>query len=28
MVDDGSWEIYGASKAALNMLARCFYERH
>ena len=28
MVDDGSWEIYRASKAALNMLARCFYERH
>jgi len=28
MVDDGSWEVYRASKAALNMLARCFYERH
>jgi NAD(P)-dependent dehydrogenase (short-subunit alcohol dehydrogenase family) len=25
---DGSWEIYRASKAALNMLTRCFYQRH
>jgi NAD(P)-dependent dehydrogenase (short-subunit alcohol dehydrogenase family) len=25
---DGSWEVYRASKAALNMLARCFYQRH
>ena len=26
--DDGTWEVYRASKAALNMLARCFYQRH
>jgi len=25
---DGSWEIYRASKAALNMLTRCFHQRH
>jgi NAD(P)-dependent dehydrogenase (short-subunit alcohol dehydrogenase family) len=25
---DGTWEMYRASKAALNMLARCFYQRH
>lgn len=25
---DGSWEVYRASKAALNMLARCFHQRH
>jgi NAD(P)-dependent dehydrogenase (short-subunit alcohol dehydrogenase family) len=25
---DGSWEAYRASKAALNMLARCFHQRH
>jgi NAD(P)-dependent dehydrogenase (short-subunit alcohol dehydrogenase family) len=25
---DGTWEVYRASKAALNMLARCFHERH
>lgn len=25
---DGTWELYRASKAALNMLTRCFYERH
>jgi NAD(P)-dependent dehydrogenase (short-subunit alcohol dehydrogenase family) len=25
---DGGWEAYRASKAALNMLARCFYLRH
>lgn len=25
---DGTWELYRASKAALNMLARCFHERH
>jgi NAD(P)-dependent dehydrogenase (short-subunit alcohol dehydrogenase family) len=25
---DGTWEVYRASKAALNMLARCFYQRH
>ncbi len=24
----GEWETYRASKAALNMLARCFYQRH
>jgi NAD(P)-dependent dehydrogenase (short-subunit alcohol dehydrogenase family) len=24
----GEWENYRASKAALNMLARCFYQRH
>ncbi len=27
-LQDGIWEAYRASKAALNMLARCFYERH
>jgi NAD(P)-dependent dehydrogenase (short-subunit alcohol dehydrogenase family) len=27
-VADGSWEIYRASKAALNMLTRCFHQRH
>ena len=26
--EDGSWEIYRASKAALNMLTRCFHQRH
>ncbi len=25
---DATWEVYRASKAALNMLARCFYQRH
>jgi NAD(P)-dependent dehydrogenase (short-subunit alcohol dehydrogenase family) len=25
---DGTWELYRASKAALNMLTRCFHERH
>ena len=25
---DGSWEVYRASKAALNMLTRCFHQRH
>jgi NAD(P)-dependent dehydrogenase (short-subunit alcohol dehydrogenase family) len=25
---DGTWEVYRASKAALNMLARCFHQRH
>jgi NAD(P)-dependent dehydrogenase (short-subunit alcohol dehydrogenase family) len=25
---DGTWEAYRASKAALNMLARCFHQRH
>jgi NAD(P)-dependent dehydrogenase (short-subunit alcohol dehydrogenase family) len=25
---DAGWEVYRASKAALNMLARCFYDRH
>jgi NAD(P)-dependent dehydrogenase (short-subunit alcohol dehydrogenase family) len=25
---DGTWEVYRASKAALNMLACCFYQRH
>ena len=25
---DGTWELYRASKAALSMLTRCFYERH
>ena len=24
---DGSWEVYRASKAALNMLTRCFHQR-
>ena len=26
--EDGTWEVYRASKAALNMLACCFYQRH
>ena len=26
--EPGEWETYRASKAALNMLARCFYQRH
>jgi NAD(P)-dependent dehydrogenase (short-subunit alcohol dehydrogenase family) len=25
---DGSWEVYRATKAALNMLTRCFHQRH
>jgi NAD(P)-dependent dehydrogenase (short-subunit alcohol dehydrogenase family) len=25
---DGGWEVYRASKAALNMLTRCFHQRH
>jgi NAD(P)-dependent dehydrogenase (short-subunit alcohol dehydrogenase family) len=25
---DGTWEVYRASKAALNMLTRCFHQRH
>src|SRR6516164_692548 len=26
--EQGTWEVYRASKTALNMLARCFHERH